>query len=844
VPSQTRRTHLETLRDELIRSFQNPDNLNDPTPFFESVPESSARHNHLPSPISPLFELSDLPSPLSFAQPSLPHSTPSTPQPLTMSDAPTSAKPLMPLKGDRGAPTFNPDRPSELSRFFRQLEALFLRSGITSDEEKKDYVISYVDASLADLWEGIPSFKSATSTYDDFKAAVLECYTDQDRKYNVSDLDMLIGERQRLGIRSLNELSEYHLRFQAVTSYLLEKKLIGEIEQFNAFVRSFSATFWKDISRRLQVKYPDHFPDLPYKISEVYEAARFVLHGLPTGSSAIPIPSIPSQKSSPSSASYTPTPSQPIDSPPTIKAEQLGSILTEFTKTIVEAIKQANVSNNRPSSSNYPRSTACNMCGKEHYIRDCDVVSEYIRAGKCRRNTEGKVVLPSGSFIPKDIPGTLLRDRFDEWHRRNPNQLASGTLSSGTLFHSVLSAGGTPSSPPPSQSLYQLSTTDRIASLEAELFNLRARQPGFTPVIRTRAQKARNANADPDDDPAPVQPPVNSESDQPRATSIPPTSVPAIPFEPKGPEHPFRNAQDATYIPPQDRNVGALPKPAAPKKAEPAYRTLPPIHDQSIATDVYNRSLNTPVTITQRELLSLSPEVRAQLRDAVTTRRIPNKDSAQQNLINEFAPDFESDFTPQLSTFAIPPRTHQHPPAGATIIPDHFETYLRSLRPGESPDPNQLIVAKESSALRAIQPLVDNTLHVESILDPGCQIIAMSEDVCHELSLSYDPSIRLNMQSANGTVDQSLGLARNVPFYIGDLTVYMQVHVIRRPAYDILLGRPFDILTESVVRNYANEDQTITIHDPNSGRVATIPTIPRGPPRVTCRHHSNQGFHR
>jgi hypothetical protein len=99
-----------------------------------------------------------------------------------------------------------------------------------------------------------------------------------DRKYNVSDLDMLIGERQRLGIRSLNELSEYHLRFQAVTSYLLEKKLIGEVEQFNAFVRSFSPAFWKDISRRLQVKYPDHYPDLPYKISEVYEAARFVLH--------------------------------------------------------------------------------------------------------------------------------------------------------------------------------------------------------------------------------------------------------------------------------------------------------------------------------------------------------------------------------------------------------------------------------------------------------------------------------------------------------------------------------------------------------------------------------------
>ena len=247
----------------------------------------------------------------------------------------TAAKPLMPLKGDRGAPTFNTERPSELPRFFRQLEALFLRSGITSNMEKKDYVISYIDASLADLWEGIPSFKSETDSYDIFKAAVLDSYSDHDRKYNVSDLDMLIGERQRLGIRSLNELSEYHLRFQAVTSYLLEKKLIGEIEQFNAFVRSFSPAFWTDISRRLQVKHPDHFPDVPYKISEVYDAARFVLHGLPTGTSAIPVPAFSPQQ---------PSPSQPIDAPPTIKAEQLGSILTEFTKSIVKAIKQANVS--------------------------------------------------------------------------------------------------------------------------------------------------------------------------------------------------------------------------------------------------------------------------------------------------------------------------------------------------------------------------------------------------------------------------------------------------------------------------------------------------------------------
>jgi hypothetical protein len=44
------------------------------------------------------------------------------------------------------------------------------------------------------------------------------------------------------------------------------------------------------------------------------------------------------------------------------------------------------------------------------------------------------------------------------------------------------------------------------------------------------------------------------------------------------------------------------------------------------------------------------------------------------------------------------------------------------------------------------------------------------------------------MVSVKGGVDQSLGLAKNIPFKIGEITVYLQVHVLRQPAYDILLG--------------------------------------------------------
>jgi hypothetical protein len=126
--------------------------------------------------------------------------------------------------------------------------------------------------------------------------------------------------------------------------------------------------------------------------------------------------------------------------------------------------------------------------------------------------------------------------------------------------------------------------------------------------------------------------------------------------------------------------------------------------------------------------------------------------------------------------------------------------------------------------------LIDNQETIECIVDPGSQIIAMSEDYAHQLGLIYDPTIILNMESANGEINQSLGLARNVLCNIGDVTLYLQIHVIREPAYNVLLGRPFDVLTESIVKNFANDDQTITIRDPNTGHRITIPTIPRGPP--------------
>lgn len=174
------------------------------------------------------------------------------------------------------------------------------------------------------------------------------------------------------------------------------------------------------------------------------------------------------------------------------------------------------------------------------------------------------------------------------------------------------------------------------------------------------------------------------------------------------------------------------------------------------------------------------------------------------------------------------------------VIPDPIETYVRSLPQGESPDPDRLIVACENAAVRSVFALVDNNRKKECILDSGCQVVTISKAVSYELAIAYDPGFRISMQSANGELDMSLGLARNVPFKIGPVTFYMQAHVIDSNAYDVLLGRPFDVLTESVIRNFANEDQTITIHDPNTGQHVTVPTLARGTHKVV--EATVQGF--
>jgi hypothetical protein len=773
----------------------------------------------------------------------------------------------LPGRSERSAPSFDDSQPEELERYFADLQVLFDRYAVVDDQERKQAALKYLKIRTESLWKTTEAWADQTKTYEEFKTEVFTLYPGAtgDRTYTIQDLDMLIGHFARVGILNSIDLGDYYRRFLLISRFLISKGCLSTQEQSRSFLRGLQPQLEAQVKQRLQLKFIDHCPDDPYDFAVIYEAVSYVLRGS-TSTMAAPIQGI-------SPTAFSAPVTSPVQDPTQVKLEALTAAIAslgEVVKTALQAQTQqagaAKPRNQGPAAAGTggPSQSVCNFCGVPgHFIRECEIVEEFIRFGKCKRNPEGKVVLPSGAMVPRSITGTWLRDRVEEWHRQNPGQLAAQMLFEVATARAVTAlpndAAGQAFISYPTSSV---STSPGI--WPARTYALKRQLPPRPEVVITTQPPHRRGRAGQGENAGGAssgEDPEGQDTEPPPPAKETPSAVKKgkrVEFAPEH-THPYAAAPDATYAPVTEQARPAAKEPAA-GRHEPGYHNTAKVYDPQVAKAVYERAMETPITVTQRELLSLAPEVRNQMADATIRKRVPREPAVQavhrapvahamiEEVPDEDDPDSvvlgnedSTQLTHMPAAFAAAARA---PPPDATIIADPYEAYLRENAGSINPNDPNAVVAAESSALRAILPVVDGQDKVEAILDPGCQIVAMSEEVCNALALHYDPTIRLNMMSANGGIDQSLGLSRNVPFLVGDITVYLQVHVLRNPAYDILLGRPFDVLTQSVVRNFPDENQTITILDPNTGRKATIPTIPRGSHRFAdrrvkrCPNHS------
>ena len=289
-----------------------------------------------------------------------------------------------------------------------------------------------------------------------------------------------------------------------------------------------------------------------------------------------------------------------------------------------------------------------------------------------------------------------------------------------------------------------------------------------------------------------------------------------------------------------------------------AYKHQAPIENLMHEKDALSSLYNAPVTLTAETLISISPSIRQDLMRALSKKRVPVQMAHNRKVT--IVEELDVDGVPikpaidkaekemiALSdlniktTFTITTEDDGDIPKGSIVFNEPVAQYLQELGPTEKP--KQIYVAKESHALRSVYPLINKMGKVESLLDGGSQIVAMDVEVAKKMAVSWDPDIKIQMQSANKTVEETLGLARNVPFIFGEITVYLQVHIITDPAYKVLLGRPFDVLTESLIQNYRDGGQTVIVTDPNTRKRCVLPTYERGkPPNILQSSVEGQVF--
>ena len=287
--------------------------------------------------------------------------------------------------------------------------------------------------------------------------------------------------------------------------------------------------------------------------------------------------------------------------------------------------------------------------------------------------------------------------------------------------------------------------------------------------------------------------------------------------------------------------------------AEPGFKNRAPLQLDERAKDLVQDALKNTICITTEDLLNVSEPMRQELKKLLMKKRLEKKSvtlAVEVDSIEDTSEAVETSETVEtISAERLPGATYEILAAdtngmskGSVVVSDPVEQYFNALSPGEKP--KTVVVAAESQALRSVYPLINGVGEVESLLDPGSQIVSMSKAVATELQVPWDPDIIVHMESANKSLEKTLGLAKNVPFVFGPITVYLQVHVIKNAAYRVLLGRPFDTITESEVKNSKDGSQSLTLTDLNTGERCVLQTHERGKPPTVLQRPVRQDFQR
>jgi hypothetical protein len=179
--------------------------------------------------------------------------------------------------------------------------------------------------------------------------------------------------------------------------------------------------------------------------------------------------------------------------------EDLSTLFEQMAQTFLKVLTPQKLTTSHASSSTNAQVTtsldplSCAFCNQTgNFIAQCLVCD--ITNKKCKRNLEGKIILPNGRYTPRSIPSRFIKDCIDEWNKCNPVKSTSSSLMY-KINPVVASSQLSVSTNMVSTSSTNVFTADqRIAALEQELFNLRNAKCTFDGVEILKPARANKPN--------------------------------------------------------------------------------------------------------------------------------------------------------------------------------------------------------------------------------------------------------------------------------------------------------------------------------------------------------------
>jgi hypothetical protein len=237
--------------------------------------------------------------------------------------------------------------------------------------------------------------------------------------------------------------------------------------------------------------------------------------------------------------------------------------------------------------------------------------------------------------------------------------------------------------------------------------------------------------------------------------------------------------------------------PTSPYSPTSQYRYSFPLENDTTPKRVLDRVLETSVPVPVKELFAVLPEFRKQFRDLTMMKWVTSGyGSANHVQVNELS----------------------------GRDPDHVS---REFGDRILCNEDGLIIVHHNLPLRCLDAKVTGKdANLTCVLDSGFEVIAMPKRMWEKLRLPIQSDHTMTMSSTNTSTDATLGVLENLALNFGPGEVCVQVQVLARANFDLLLGRPFHCLMSATTNDYLDGNQDITLRDPNLRKKYKLPTRP------------------